>query len=474
MKDIRMSKILATAGPASSSSEVLQGLLDAGVDAFRLNFSHGTAKEHIEILGRIRTLSKAMGRNVAILQDLAGPKIRVGEMLKGGAALLPGSEVTIVTRPLVGTSTLFSTSYRNLPRDVQKGHAILLDDGLLALEVTQVTENAVQCRVVKGGVLRSRKGMNLPGTRIQAPALTRTDLKHLEVGLSAGVDYVALSFVRSADDLLKAKRAISRHGSRAWVIAKIERPEAVERMDEIIDASDGIMVARGDLGVEMAVERVPLLQKELIRRANQADKLVITATQMLESMVLNPTPTRAEVSDIANAIMDGTDVVMLSAETSVGKHPVRTVEFMDRIIRETESFLGRNGSFPVWDRINPGNPVLDSLGHATRRICTDLRAAVICNQSKTGRTALFLSKSRPFIPIVTFSEHEETVRRLALFWGTIPVFRKRVSGRDKLMRLAVEFATQEDLAGKGDTLVIVTGQPEKPNFVGAIDVLQLN
>jgi len=468
-----MTKLLATAGPASSSPQVLRDLMEAGVDAFRLNFSHGSIKEHLELLGRIRSLSKSTGRKVAVLQDLAGPKIRVGEMTGGGVALLPGSEVTISVRPATGTSTLFSTTYRNLPQDVKKGHIILLDDGLLSLEVLKVTEDAVRCRVVKGGLLRSRKGMNLPGTNIRTPALTAKDRRDLQAGLAAGADYVALSFVRSPDDILKVRRAMAKAGSKAWVIAKIERPEAVRRIDDILDVSDGIMVARGDLGVEMEIERVPLLQKDLIRRANQADKLVITATQMLESMVVNPAPTRAEVSDIANAIMDGTDAVMLSGETSVGKYPVRTVEIMDRIIRKTENFLGESGPFPVWDRVNPGNPVLDSLGHATRRFCTDLRPSAICNESKTGNTALFLSKSRPFIPIVTFSQYEETVRRMALFWGITPVRMKSCSGRERLSRAVIDFAVGQSLARKGEYLVMVTGQPRKPHFLGAIDILQV-
>lgn len=454
---MRRTKIVATIGPASSDEITLTRLLNAGVDVFRLNFSHGTRESHRDNIHRIRQVARACDREVAILQDLCGPKIRTGTMENGAVELIAESEVTITTRKVKGTGTRFSTSYKALPQDVSIDSRILLDDGNLELTVLSVSGDEVRCRVVQGGTLRSRKGMNLPGTAVSTPSVTQKDVRDLVVGLEEGVDFVALSFVRHPDDIRKVRRTLEKHGKDIQIIAKIEKPEAIEHIEEIIYAADGIMVARGDLGVEMAIHRVPVLQKDLIRRANEADKYVITATQMLDSMMQHAMPTRAEVADVANAIIDGSDAVMLSGETAAGKYPVESVRMIDAIARETETHLKQHRPNWNWDRLNPINPVQDALGHAAFRLYQDLDVKAVCAFSATGGTALFLSKSRPFAPIIAFSARRESCRRMRLWWGVEAVLDSAISTREELRQRAIEHVLQKGLAEDGDRILVVAG-----------------
>ena len=335
---MRKTKIICTLGPSSNTPERIEALIQAGMDCARLNFSHGTHDDHAEVFRRVRQASERLGRPVAILQDLCGPKIRVGKMKGGKVTLEEGAEVTITTKKVIGTASRIPTEYEALPQDVRRGEPILLDDGLIKLEVLKVKKDEVKCRVVNGGVLKDRKGMNLPGSAVSQPALTEKDIADAEFGKQLGVDYVALSFVQGPEDVRALREILGDPMSGGTpIIAKIERPNAVERLDAIIAAADGIMVARGDLGVELPPEKVPVIQKIAIERGNAFGKLVITATQMLESMTKNPRPTRAEVSDVANAVFDGSDAVMLSGETAAGDHPVESVEMMSSIVMEVEA-----------------------------------------------------------------------------------------------------------------------------------------
>ncbi len=468
---MRRTKIVATIGPASSSPDILRELISVGVDVFRLNFSHGTREEKRDLVDDIRAACVEVGREVAVLQDLCGPKIRVGRMCDGGAELVTDSEITISVRKVVGDASRFSCPYKALPRDVKPGSRILLDDGEIELRVLATAADEVRCRVVHGGILRSHKGMNLPGTAISSPSVTQKDVRDLAVGLDMGVDFIALSFVRHPDDIRRVRRTLQKRGTTTQIIAKIEKPEAMEHIDEIIQEADGIMVARGDLGVEMDLARVPVLQKDLIRRANEADKFVITATQMLESMTSSPTPTRAEVTDVANAIVDGTDAVMLSGETAAGDYPVEAVRMMDRIARCTEDYLQIYPPKWDWTMLNERHPVNDAIGHAVLKLCQDLEVKMISAYSQSGATALFLSKSRPFAPILTFSAKHEAVRRMRMYWGVEPVLDVAMANKIELRQRAMEVLKKRKLAEPGDRFLVVAGN----HFgqVGATDAIEI-
>ncbi|MFH0911075.1 MAG: pyruvate kinase [Planctomycetota bacterium] len=470
---IRRTKIVATLGPVSSSPEALRALLRAGVDVFRLNFSHDTAAEHRARIARLREASAELGREAAILQDLCGPKIRTGAMADGVVPLVAGREVRITTREELGTAERFSTIYPRLPSEVAAGNRILLDDGRMELEVLSSSADEVRCRVARGGMLAGHKGMNLPGAALSAPALTEKDRLDLAVGLEEGVDFVALSFVRRPDDLREARGLIDASGRDARLVAKIEKPEAVARIDAVLEAADGVMVARGDLGVEMDLARVALLQKEIIRKANRLDRYVITATQMLESMIREPAPTRAEVSDISNAILDGTDAVMLSGETAVGAFPVETVQMMDRVARATEAYLALHRPPWDWGRLNPVKPVEDAIGHAAFHFCRDLDIRAIVTYSESGETGLFLSKSRPPAPILALTANGAALRRMRLFWGVEPVLEEKPRDLDALRARALELAKERGLARSGETVLLVAGKCYgQPGAVNSIEVLR--
>ena len=418
----RRAKIICTIGPASGDLAMLHRLVEAGMDIARLNFSHGSHEVHAETIRRIRQVEEESGRPIAILQDLQGPKIRTGAMPEGGVELRDG-EAFVITTDDVGTGDgrRVSTGYAALPGDVRTGQTILLDDGYIALRIEEVRGAEVHTRVEKGGVLKSNKGIIVPGAAISAPPLSEKDIEDLRFGLEAGVDAVALSFVRSERDIIELRTTMRLFGRTVPVIAKIERYEGYSDIEDIIAEADGIMVARGDLGVEMPAEQVPVLQKHIIRRCNHYGKPVITATQMLESMIEHPRPTRAEASDVANAVLDGSDCVMLSGETSVGAYPVEAVTYMDRIVRtiEADGVKAPAGSFDVPEDTELN--VADAIGRASRVIAEQIKAAAIVSLTTSGGTARVIAKYRPAVPILALTDDAGTVRQLAFTWGVTPV-----------------------------------------------------
>ncbi|PLX88888.1 MAG: pyruvate kinase [Desulfuromonas sp.] len=456
----RRTKIVATVGPASGSTEGLESLLDAGVDVFRLNFSHGSAEQKLEWIETIRTLSRQRERAVSILGDLQGPKIRTGVMRDGAQRLTVGQQVVMTTEEVEGADGLIPTGYANLPGDVVAGDQILLDDGQLELQVEQVAPPKVFCRVIVGGLLKDRKGINLPGVRVSAPAMTEKDRRDLQFCIDNQLDWVALSFVRQAAEVDELKALLCQQKSGIRVVAKIEKPEAVDNFDAILQASDGVMVARGDLGVEIPSEKVPLIQKSIIRRCNQAGKPVITATQMLESMIHNPRPTRAETSDVANAILDGTDAVMLSAETASGDHPQEAVKVMDRVARDVESdpLLRRRGASLTLDEGDYRN-LPEAIGQAACRVAEHVQAAAILAFTQTGSTAALVAKYRPPLPILAVTPAQEVRRRLALYSG-VRSLRVDIEGSTESQILSVEKAVLDSgLLSRGDVVVITMGSP---------------
>jgi pyruvate kinase len=456
----RRTKIVATVGPASESEAMLLALMEAGADVFRLNFSHGDQASKVVLIQRIRELSRRRQRAVAILGDLQGPKIRTGLMEGGALELVAGEEVTITTREVWGADRLIPTTFRELPRDVRYGDQILLDDGLMELEVLEVAGEEVHCRVLVGGVLKDRKGINLPGTAVSAPALTDKDREDLAFCLREGVDWVALSFVRSVADVLELKELIFQQKGDLKVIAKIEKPQAVDDFDAILEAADGIMVARGDLGVEMSPEKVPLIQKMIIRKCNEAGKPVITATQMLESMIEHPRPTRAETSDVANAILDGTDAVMLSAETASGKYPVEAVSLMVRVARDVEGdpVLKEKVFHPIPEVLGYRR-LSEAISQAACRVAENVGAAAILAFTQTGSTAAMVAKYRPVLPIYAVTPSQSVRRRLALYAG-VRSLRVDIEGDTEAQIRSVEEAVlaATDLK-KGDVVVITMGSP---------------
>jgi pyruvate kinase len=456
----RHTKIVATVGPACSGAAELNALMSAGADVFRLNFSHGELEEKALLVERIRQLSRERQRAVSILGDLQGPKIRVGQLEGGSLQLFQGEEVWITSEELLGRENLIPTGYQDLPNDVRPGDRILLDDGLLELRVEQVLPPRVGCRVVVGGQLKDRKGINLPGVAISAPALTDKDRQDLAFCIEHGVDFVALSFVRHARDVEELKQLLLQSRSDLGIIAKIEKPEAVENFDAILAVSDGIMVARGDLGVEINPEKVPLIQKQIIRKCNQAGKPVITATQMLESMVTNPRPTRAETSDVANAILDGTDAVMLSAETAAGKYPTEAVALMERVALDVESDPTlRERVFTALPEISGWRSLPEAISQAACRVAENLGAAAILAFTQTGKTAALVSKYRPRVPIYAVTPSQKVRRRLALYHG-VRSLRVDIVGTTEAQIEAVEAAVLEaGLLKRGDVVVITMGSP---------------
>jgi pyruvate kinase len=451
----RRTSIVATFGPASNSPQRVRELIEAGVDVVRLNFSHGTADEHARIFDMVRKAEDAVGKPVAILQDLAGPKLRVGDLRGGKVHLREGERLTIGTRKSTRSTHRITTTYPRLARDVRKGDRILLDDGTLELVVEDTGNGAVTTRVVRGGTLVENKGLNLPGISLQVPAITEKDLKDLEVGVRLGVDYVAFSFIQRGRDVELGRRAVRAHRVKIPIIAKLEKAEAIKSLDEILAAADGVMVARGDLGVEVDPERVPVLQKTIIQKANEAGLPVITATQMLESMVHSPRPTRAETSDVANAILDGTDAVMLSAETAIGKYPVEAVRLMDRIARVVEC---SNPSI-FTPHLKAGRGTSSAIAHAAGGLADELRARAIVVITRTGRTAELFSKQRARAPIIAFTEHMGTARRLALWWGIRCYATPFLENTDAMIEHVERELLRRRLASRGDTIILVGSTP---------------
>jgi pyruvate kinase len=459
-------KIVATIGPASSGPEVIGRLIAEGVDVMRLNFSHGTHADHRAVFGTVRAEAERAGVHVGILADLCGPKIRTGVIEGGAVELVEGAAIEITTEDVIGTEARVSTSYAALPDDVGPGDRILIDDGLLELEVEEVRDRIVRCKVTVGGTLKDRKGMNIPGTPLSTPALTAKDREDLAFARELGVDFFALSFVRRPEDVLEAKAL----AGPIPVIAKIEKPEAIQHLSAIIDVADGLMVARGDLGVEAGAEKVPLLQKRMISEAAVRGLPVIVATQMLDSMIRNPRPTRAEVSDVANAVLDGADAVMLSGETAAGKYPIEAVRTMAAILEEVENselFERRPPPLRVSER-----SFSNAIARAAVQTAADLGLRALAVYSETGHSASLVSACRPLATIVGLSRHPEVLRRLALRWGVIPLRADWVEGVSGVVRQAEEKLLGLHAVAPGDDIAVTFGMQDMSG-PGRTDVMKL-
>ncbi|HWG96376.1 MAG TPA: pyruvate kinase [Nitrospira sp.] len=479
---MRKAKIVCTIGPASSSPDVLNRLIESGMDAARLNFSHGTHESHAAAITAIRKAAAQCGSRVAIIQDLQGPRIRVGLLPKEGIKVNPGQVVRLRTSAQSGEPHGVQASvpapvpeipvtYASLTRDLHRGSRVLINDGLIELQSVRIEDDLIECSVIIGGMITSHKGINLPGTQVSAPTLTEKDREDIRFGAEHGVDYVALSFVRGPQDISAARAVLTEHEINTPIIAKIERAEAVAALDEILEQADGVMIARGDLGVEMGPEAVPLLQKKIIVEANRRRRLVITATQMLESMTQAIRPTRAEASDVANAVFDGSDALMLSAETAVGAHPIEALQVMDRIIRAAEEgaepgvVLKRQADL---EHLSISESTCAAASFAAR--ATDATAIVAFSES--GTTVRLISKQRPTAPILAFTHTEPIKRRMALYWGVRSFIMLRIGETDPHIREAEQQLKAEGLVNKGDKVVIVSGTMAAQ--IGGTNMLKLH
>jgi len=455
-------KIICTIGPATQDVQMLVKLIEAGMDVARLNFSHGTREQHIEVIENLKEASRQTGENISVLQDLSGPKIRTGLLREQKVTIPTGAQFCFTTRDLLGDATIVGTTYQQLARDVQIGDMILVDDGKMKFSVISKTETDVICTAINGGVLTDKKGMNLPGVKISVPSFTEKDVEDLKFGLAHDIDYVALSFVRSAQDIQSLRGFLVQEapkGKRIPIVAKIERGEAVEDINSIIAESDVVMVARGDLGVEMATEDVPIIQKMVVRLCNEAGVPVIVATQMLESMIESPRPTRAEASDVANAVLDGADAVMLSAETSVGKFPIDAVVTMDRIVRKAEIRYQSHFDFAA-PSSDPGVGTADAIGRAACIMANEIDAKAIVVITHSGFSAISTAKYRPKAIILAVTGRDKILRRLNLVWGVrgmiVPDF---VADTDTAFKRINEELRKQEYVKSGDYVVYTAGLP---------------
>ncbi|MFZ0663414.1 MAG: pyruvate kinase [Acidobacteriaceae bacterium] len=471
-RSLRRAKIVGTLGPASNTDTTFRALVRAGLDVARLNFSHGTHPEKLKLIEMVRKVAAEEGKTLCILGDLQGPKIRTGKLESHTPVQLEaGKKVTITPRDIPGNAEILSTTFKTLAENLGPGARILLSDGLIELRVLAVKGEDVECEVINGGLLGENKGINLPGIAVRVPSLTEKDEVDLEFAVKNGVDAIAVSFVRTGDDVKLVKQRIAALGADTWVIAKLEKPQAIEHLEEILEVADGIMVARGDLGVEVPPEKVPAIQKHVIRRASEYRKPVITATQMLESMIENPRPTRAEASDVANAVYDGTDAVMLSAESAAGKYPVEAVEMMARIVAESEvqireTCLAHDGhSTNV--RLTVGETICEAMAHAAQ----DLDVKAIAVFTETGTTARQLSKYRPEPPIYALSSVEVVINRMCLLWGVQPIRCSKAQTTEQMIDLAEKLLEQAGHAAPGDIIGIVAGTRTKS---GSTNFLRLH
>ncbi|HEY44406.1 MAG TPA: pyruvate kinase [Anaerolineae bacterium] len=467
----RRAKIIATIGPATKSVDQLRELVAAGMDVARLNFSHGDHQEYANVIHHIREVAKETGRSIAILQDLQGSKLRTGELAQEDPVILKdGERFILTTTPILGTADRVHVNYPALPRDVKPGDQILIDDGAMELSVTSISAPDVETEVVHGGPLGSHKGIHLPGVQLSAPPLTSKDLEDISFGLDQGVDMVALSFVRRAEDLVELHKSMIAKDAKAQgvpIIAKLETPEAIEQLDAIFEECDGVMVARGDLGVTMSPERVPSLQKRIIQCANEKLKCVITATQMLETMIDDPHPTRAEASDVANAVFDGSDALMLSGETAIGKYPTQAVQTMSRIIIDAEEHAPEWGYRPL-DEVATTEDDAVATTHAARALAYDRGVAAIAVFTRSGRTARLMSKSRPQAPILAFTPEQITYQRMALFWGVIPYQVPMAHSVEEMIDRVRQACLASGIVRSGEQVVLVASLPigamGPPNF----------
>ncbi|GAB5466811.1 MAG: pyruvate kinase [Candidatus Kapaibacteriales bacterium] len=446
-------------GPSVAGKEKLLRLIDMGMDAARVNFSHGTHEQHKETIANIRVAAQEYGKPIPILQDLQGPKIRTGKVAGGGVVIEDGQQFTITVDKLeLGNSKKVATNYKNLVKEVKAGNTILLDDGYIILQATSVNGSDIVTEVVKGGLLKDKKGIIVPGSSSQAPSLSSKDITDLKFGLQQGVDAVALSFVRSSKDVLELRAAMKIFGKELPIVSKIEREDAYENIEDIIEESTGIMVARGDLGLEMPAESLPIIQKDIIHKCNQWGRPVITATQMLESMISNPRPTRAEATDVANAVLDGTDTVMLSGETSVGKYPFDTVGYMDRIIRNTEK------QYPYFNlkyrSLDNEQNLADAIGQASCILADQINAKAIVTYTKSAFTAKNIAHYRPRVPVIAITSDTHVLRRLSLVWGVSPLRIKEEAEEREIFTHLSEILTEVEFIQKGDLRVYVAGLAE--------------
>ncbi|MBN8650872.1 MAG: pyruvate kinase [Cytophagales bacterium] len=450
-------KIVATIGPASNNKEMLKALAREGVDVFRLNFSHGKHEDHQKVVNYIREINSEMGTHIAILQDLQGPKIRVNEM-EPGVEIKAGETITITTKEVLGNKDLVSTSYEGLPNDVKVGDMILIDDGKIELRVKDVRGVEVTCTVIYGGPLKSRKGINLPFSKVSAPSLTEKDLEDLKFGLKNRVDWVALSFVRKAKDIEALREIINEHKSTTRIVAKIEKPEALENIDDIIAATDAVMVARGDLGVEIWMEEVPMVQKMLVEKCNRASKPVIVATQMMESMIENPRPTRAETNDVANAVMDGADALMLSAETAAGKYPVEVIRSMVRTIGSVEK---QGNIYFRYRDVDPDSPNFfnDSLILTACKLAKDVNAKAIVGMTQLGYAAFKASSHRPNANIFAFTSNDSILNSMNLVWATRAYHYDKASSTDETISDVEKILKRDGHVQSGDIFIILASMP---------------
>lgn len=463
-------KIVCTIGPSTSSKAMLRRLAQAGMNVARLNLSHGTPDEHAARMRLIRTVAKEVETPMGILVDLPGPKIRVGKVFPEPVNLREGSQLVLTARRVVGNQRIVSVSHPSVLRQLRKGDRVFLEDGTVRLTVQDTRKDEAICRIVGGGPLSSGKGVNLPGKKLKLGALTTKDVALLKFALKNGADFVGLSFVTTSKDLVRAKRIVEKARSRAWVIAKIEKRQAVENFDEIVQQADAVMVARGDLGVEMNVEDIPVLQKRIIEKSNRAGKPVITATQMLESMVNNPTPTRAEVTDIANAIIDGTDAVMLSEETAVGKYPIEAVNVMKKVAAATEKNLPY-GTLLDARRALVKPIVQESISFSACEVAYELGAGCIVAHTRTGVTAHRVSKFRSSVPIIALTYSVPVMNRLTLLWGVYPYRVRKLSTTAEMFSEAKVAARNSKTVGPGGKIVVVCGDPSTPG--GTTDLLRV-
>ena len=461
INNIKKTKIVCTLGPASENEETLRELIKNGLNVCRLNFSHGSHEEHKGRMDLVKKLREELNMPTAILLDTKGPEIRTGKFDVPEVFLEEGQTFTITMKDVIGDKERCTVSYKGLANDVKPWDTILIDDGLVGLTVKEVNNDDIVCEVQNSGIVKNHKGVNVPGVKVNLPAITEKDRSDIEFGIEQGIDFIAASFVRKVSDVLAIREILEENNAEhIKIISKIENQEGVENLDEIIEVSDGIMVARGDLGVEIPTEEIPVVQKLMIKKCNEAGKPVITATQMLDSMIRNPRPTRAEVTDVANAIYDGTDAIMLSGETAAGKYPVEAVKTMATIAKRAEETM-RNRR----DKINKSKNVTDAISYATCTTAMDLEAKAILSSTASGHTARMVSKFRPDCPIVATTSNESVRRQLALTWGVLPLMREKSANIDQVIVNSIEAAKTSNYVSKDDVVVITAGGGETTNLI---------
>jgi pyruvate kinase len=457
---MKKTKIVATIGPSSAPKEVLKAMIQSGLDVVRLNFSHGAHEDHKHVIDAVRSIDQELGTHTALLADLQGPKLRVGEMENGCVELIPGQKITISTTKQIGTTKVIYTNYKEFARDVKAGEAVLLDDGKLVMNILSTNgKDTVECEVVQGGPLSNKKGLNLPNTKVSLPSLSEKDLADLDFALSEDVDWIGLSFVRNAVDVQQLKAIIREREKHAKVVAKIEKPEAVDQIDEIIHETDAVMVARGDLGVEIPLQSVPLIQKMIVKKCLKAGRPVIVATQMMESMITNMSPTRAEVTDVANAVLDGADAVMLSGETSVGKYPVEAIRFMSNIINEAEKFEGLYYHEEIPTEADENRFMTDSVCYSACRLAARVKAAALVTMSFSGYTGYRVSSWRPAANIFVFTANKKILTQMSLVWGVHAFFYDKMVSTDTTIADIRYFLRKRDLIADGDFIINLASIP---------------